>query len=102
MADYESEYSQPDGYCESCGVDLAADPDGDHDEHHRTRWRCWREDNGPTAERQTWQRPNPEALEWQHQDRQRAVTVDLTAAIRALERRVSELERAQHGRRPAA
>jgi hypothetical protein len=34
---------EPDGSCEACGQDLAADPEGDHDlDTHRLCWRCWR------------------------------------------------------------
>ena len=39
-----AEYDEPDGTCESCGVDLAADPEGDHDDH-RLCWACWRGDD---------------------------------------------------------
>lgn len=42
MSDFETEYIDPEGYCESCGLDLDEDPLGDHDEHHRLCWRCWR------------------------------------------------------------
>lgn len=47
MSDYEYEYDEPNGFCESCGIDLDADPLGDHDEHHRLCWTCWRGDDGP-------------------------------------------------------
>jgi hypothetical protein len=44
-----SDYDEPDGTCEVCGLDLADDPDGDHDEHHTRCWSCWRgdQDVGP-------------------------------------------------------
>ena len=45
-------HDEPDGYCQDCGMDLDEDPLGDHDEHHRQCWRCWRaedEDEGPVA-----------------------------------------------------
>jgi hypothetical protein len=29
--------------CECCGLDLADDPDGEHDEGHRLCWSCWHE-----------------------------------------------------------
>ena len=41
MTDFEY-YDPPDGYCENCGQDLSADPRGEHDEHHRLCWECWR------------------------------------------------------------
>ena len=47
---YEHEYEdrdEPDGYCKGCGLDLDADPLGDHDEHHRLCWACWRGENAP-------------------------------------------------------
>jgi hypothetical protein len=31
--------------CRECGLDLDADPDGDHDESHRVCWSCWHEQN---------------------------------------------------------
>jgi hypothetical protein len=40
-------YDEPDGTCESCGLDLDDDPRGDHDDHHRLCWACWRGDDGP-------------------------------------------------------
>ncbi len=39
-------HDEPDGYCQDCGMDLDEDPLGDHDEHHRQCWRCWRGDSG--------------------------------------------------------
>jgi hypothetical protein len=39
---YDDEYDEPDGTCHDCGVDLGADPDGDHDDSHRQCWACWR------------------------------------------------------------
>ena len=44
MNDY---YSEPDGYCEHCGLDLDDDPGGDHDAGHRLCWGCWRAENRP-------------------------------------------------------
>jgi hypothetical protein len=41
---WDDDYEEPDGTCESCGIDLDDDPDGDHDEHHRQCWACWRGD----------------------------------------------------------
>jgi hypothetical protein len=32
-----------DDCCRECGLDLAADPDGEHDEGHRLCWSCWHE-----------------------------------------------------------
>jgi hypothetical protein len=40
--DYDHDWDEPDGSCESCGIDLGNDPDGDHDSHHRLCWACWR------------------------------------------------------------
>lgn len=39
---YPEDYDEPDGTCEACGLDLADDPEGDHDGHHRLCWACWR------------------------------------------------------------
>ena len=30
------------GTCQDCGLDLSADPDGDHGDHHRLCWDCFR------------------------------------------------------------
>lgn len=50
--EYEHEgYDPPDGFCESCGMDLDEDPLGDHDEHHRWCWRCWRAEDNESQER---------------------------------------------------
>ena len=52
MYEYEHEgYDPPDGFCESCGMDLDEDPLGDHDEHHRWCWRCWRAEDNESQER---------------------------------------------------
>jgi hypothetical protein len=53
------DYDPPDGTCESCGVDLDADPDGDHDKHHRQCWSCWRGDRAEPDE--DWHEPRPPA-----------------------------------------
>lgn len=45
-------YEEPDGYCQNCGIDLDADPGGDHDETHRMCWGCWRAENSPAPEPQ--------------------------------------------------
>lgn len=36
-----------DGYCQICGVELIADPEGDHRAGHTLCWACWRERNAP-------------------------------------------------------
>lgn len=74
---YYDECPEPDGYCEQCGVDL--DEDGDHDETHRKCWACWRAENSPEPERDSWRRPAPAAPG--HDER-----------IDALEGRVDHLE----------
>ena len=47
MSDYDELYVEPDGTCHDCGIDLEDDPDGDHDEHHRQCWKCWRGEQEP-------------------------------------------------------
>jgi hypothetical protein len=80
MSDY-NECDEPDGTCETCGLDLANDPDGDHDDHHRQCWRCWRgEPNEPDE-------PDPSsrfvaAFALLHEE-----LAELRARLEALERR---------------
>jgi hypothetical protein len=42
MTDHAYDYEEPDGTCHDCGQDLDSDPLGDHDDHHRQCWACWR------------------------------------------------------------
>lgn len=54
---WSDDYDEPDGTCEDCGLDLSADPGGDHDDNHRQCWKCWRKAQG--FPEQPWRRPQP-------------------------------------------
>jgi hypothetical protein len=81
MSDYDDfEYSNgANGSCQECG-------EGTDEPWHAYCSGCYAEQNG-------WRRHDREALEWQHEDREKVTLTDVVERLVELEVKVSRLER---------